>query len=88
MVIHIGPDGKTIFNYSNVSAEELCIRIINTGLKCRSYEVRIVAVSSIIKSNNFNINQVIYRVKNISKSFCRLNNFLDICDNLENENYL
>ena len=65
MVIHIGPDDKTKFNYSNVTAEELGIRIINTGLKCRSYEVRIVAVSPILKSNNFNINQVIYRAKNI-----------------------
>ena len=82
VVIHIGPNDITKFNYNNVNAEELAHRIINIGLKCKSYGVSNVAVSSILKRNSFNINRVIYQVDNIvSYSFYR-------CNDLVNENYL
>ena len=49
VVIHIGSNDITKFNYNNVNAEELAHRIINIGLKCRSCEVSNIAVSSILK---------------------------------------
>ena len=49
VVIHIGPNDITKFNYNKVNAEDLAHRIINIGLKCRSYGVSNIAVSSILK---------------------------------------
>ena len=88
VVIHIGSNDITKFNYNNVNAEELAHRIINIGLKCRSYGVSNIAVSSILKRSSFNINQVIYQVNNILKRLCRINDFSYICNDLVNENYL
>ena len=88
VVIHIGSNDKTKFNYNNVTAEELAHRIISIGFKCRSYGVSNIAVSSILKRSSFNINQVIYQVNNILKCLCRINNFSFICNDLVNENYL
>ena len=39
VVIHIGSNDITKFNYSNVNAEDLAHRVINICLKCRSYVV-------------------------------------------------
>ena len=88
MVIHIGSNDITKFNYNNVTAEELVHRIINIGFKCRCYGVSNIAVSSILKRSSFNINQVIYQVNNILKRLCRINDFSYICNDLVNENYL
>ena len=88
VAIHIGSNDITKLNYNNVNAEELAYRIINIGLKCRSYGVSNIAVSSILKRSSFNINQVIYQVNNILKRLCRINDFSYICNNLVNENYL
>ena len=88
MIIHIGSNDITKFNYNNVNAEELAHRIINIGLKCRSFGVSNIAVSSILKRNSFNINQVIYQVNNILKRLCRISDFCYICNNLVNEKYL
>ena len=88
VVIHIGSNDITKFNYNNVNAEELAHRIINIGLKCRSYGVSNIAVSSILKRSSFNINQVIYQVNNILKRLFRINDFSNICNNLVNKNYL
>ena len=67
VVIHIGSNDITKFNYNNVNAEELAHRIINIGLKCRSYGVSNIAVSSILKRSSFNTNQVTYQINNILK---------------------
>ena len=88
VVIHIGSNDITKFNYNNVNAEELAHRIINIGLKSTYYEVSNVAVSSILKRSSFNINQVICQVNNILKRLCRINDFSYICNDLVNENYL
>ena len=47
VVIHIGSNYITKFSYNNVNAEEIAYRIINIGLKSRSYGVSNIAVSSI-----------------------------------------
>ena len=65
VVIHVGSNNITKFNYNNVNAEELAHRIINICLKCGSYGVNNIGISSIVKRNSFSINQVIYRVTNI-----------------------
>ena len=78
MVIHIGPNDITKFNYIKVNAEDLAHRTINTGLKCRSYVISNIAVSSIFLKKSFNINQVMYQVNNILKRLCRLNDFIFI----------
>ena len=70
-LIHIGSYNITKFNYKNVNAEEFAHRIINIGLICRSYGVTNIAVSSTLKRNIFNINQVIYQINNILKRLCR-----------------
>ena len=88
VVIHIGSNDITKFNYNNVNAEELTHRIINIGLKCRSYGLSNIAVFSILKRSIFNINQVIYQVNNILKRLCRINDFSYICNDLVNDNYL
>ena len=73
---------------SYFNREELAQRIISIGWKFRSYGVSNIAVSSILKRNCFNINQVIYLVNNILKRLCKLNDFLYICNDLVNTLYL
>ena len=87
VVIHIGSNDITKFNHNNINLEELAHRIINIGLKSRSYGVSNIAVSSILKRNSFNINQVIYQLSNILKRLCRINDFFYICNDLVNENH-
>ena len=88
MVIHIGSNDITKFNYNNVNAEELAHRIINICLKFTSYAVSNIAVSFILKRSSFNINQGIYQVNNILKLLCRISDFSYICNYLVNEKYL
>ena len=88
VVIYIGSNKITKSNYNNINTEELPHRTINIALKCRSYGVSNIAVSSILKRSCFNINQVIYQVNNILKRSYRKNDFSCICNNLVNENYL
>ena len=47
VVVHIRSNDITNFNYNNVNAEELANRIINIDLKCRSYGVSNIPVSSV-----------------------------------------
>ena len=58
VVIQIGSNDIKTFSYNNVNVEGLAYRIISIGLKCKSYGVNNIAVSSILKRNSFNINQV------------------------------
>ena len=88
VVIHIGSNDITKFNYNNVNAEELAHRIINICLKFTSYAVSNIAVSFILKRSSFNINQGIYQVNNILKLLCRISDFSYICNYLVNEKYL
>ena len=87
MVIHIGSNDITKFNYNNVIPEELAHKFINIGFNCRSYGVSNIAVSSILNRSSFNINQVIYQVNIILKRLCAINNFSYICYDLVNKNY-
>ena len=75
VVIHTGSNDITKFNYNNVNEEGLAYRIINIDLKCRSYGVSNIAISSILKRSSFNVSQVIYQVNNILKRLCGINDF-------------
>ena len=70
LVIQIESNEITKSNYNNVNADELSHRIINIGLKCRSYGVSKIAFSCISKKRNLNINQLIYQVNNILNRLC------------------
>ena len=78
----------SIVNYEHIIAGWVAHRIISIGLKCKSFRVNSIAVSSILKRNSFNINQVTCQANNISKRLCRLHDFLYICNDLVKENYL
>ena len=81
MVIHIELNDITKFNCNNNNADELAHRIINIGMKCRSYGVSNIAVSSILKEIVLvNINQEIFLVNNTLKGLCRLNDFFYMCN--------
>ena len=88
VIIRIGSNDISRFNYNNVNVEELAHRIVTIGLKCRSYGVSNLPVCSILKRSSFNINQVIYQVNNILKRLRMINDFCYICNDLANENYL
>ena len=88
VVVHTESNVITKFNCNNVNVQELAHRIINIGLKCGSYGVSNIAVSSILKRNRFDINQLVYNINNIFERLCRLNDFFYTCNDIVNENYL
>ena len=45
VIVHIGPNDITKFNYSKVDVEDLAQRIIDVGKKCKSYGVNNIAIS-------------------------------------------
>ena len=88
VIIYIGSNEITKFNYNNVDAEELSNEFINTELKCRTNGLSNAAVSFILKRNSFNMNQVIYQLNRILKRFFSINDFFYLCNDEVNENYL
>ena len=50
-------------------------KIIHIGLKCRSYGVRNIAISSILVRSSIRLNQVISKVNNILKVLYATNDF-------------
>ena len=88
VIIYIGSNEITKFNYNNVDAEELSNEFINNELKCRTNGLSNAAVSFILKRNSFNMNQVIYQLNRILKRFFSINDFFYLCNDEINENYL
>ena len=54
--------------------------IIDIGLKCRSYEARNIAISSILVRSSIRLNQVISIVNNILKVLRATNSFNFLCN--------
>ena len=48
IVIHIGSNDITKTNYKTMNVQDLAIRITDIGLKCKSYGVSRIAISSIL----------------------------------------
>ena len=69
VIVHIGPNDITKFNYSKVEVEDLAQRIIDVGKKCKSYGVNNTAISSILVRKNHELNEVIKKVNNLFIEF-------------------
>ena len=48
VIIHIGSNDITKSNYNNVNVENLAKKIINIEVKCKTYKVCNIAISSIL----------------------------------------
>ena len=73
VVIHIGSNDITESKIKQINLDDLTRRIIDIGLKCRSYGVRNIAISSILVRSSVRLNHVISKVNNILKVLCATN---------------
>ena len=80
VIVHIGSNDITKFNYSKVDVEDLAQRIIDVGKKCKSYGVNNIAISSILVRKNYDVNEVIKKVNNLLKTLCLEQGFTFICN--------
>ena len=80
VVIHIGSNDITESKIKQINLDDLAQKIIDIGLKCRSYGVRNIAISSILLRSSIRLNQIILKVNNILKMLCATNDFNFICD--------
>ena len=80
VVIHIGSNDITEGKIKQINLEDLTQKIIDTGLKCRSYGVCNIARSSILVRSSIRLNQVISNVSNILKVLCATNGVNFICN--------
>ena len=74
VVIHIGSNNISKTNYKTINVQDLAQRIIDIGLKCKLYGVRIT-ISSILTRSSAQQNQVIGKVNDLLKSLCVTNGF-------------
>ena len=71
VVVHIGSNDITKFNYSKFDVKDLEERIIiDVGKKCKSYGVNNIAISSILARKKHEVNEVIKKVNNLLKTLC------------------
>ena len=71
VIVHIGSNDITKFNYSKVDVKDLEERIIiDVGKKCKSYGVNNIAISSILARKKHEVNEVIKKVNNLLKTLC------------------
>ena len=70
VIVHIGSNDITKFNYSKVDVEDLAQRIIDVGKNCKSYGVNNIAISSILVRKIHEVNEVIKKVNNLLKTLC------------------
>ena len=80
VIVHIGSNDVTKFNYSKVDVEDLAQRIIDAGKKCKSYGVTNIAMLSILVRKNHEVNEVIKKVNNLLKTLCLEQGFTFICN--------
>ena len=79
-VIHIGSNDITESKIKQINLDYLAQKIIDIGLKCRSYGVRNIAISSILVRSSIRLNQIILKVNNILKVLCATNGLNFICN--------
>ena len=80
VVIHIGSNNITDSKIKQINLDDLVQKIIDIGLKCRSYGVRNVAISSILVRKSIRLNQIILKVNNILKVLYATNGLNFICN--------
>ena len=69
VVIHIGSNDISKAKYKTMNIQDLAQRIIDVGLKCKSYGVSRIAISSILTRSSAQLNQVIGKVNDLLKSY-------------------
>ena len=67
VIIHIGSNDITNFNYNDVDLNDLAFRILQVGLKCGYYGVESIATSSVLVTNDHNIDKLIRGVNILLK---------------------
>ena len=75
VIIHIGSNDITKFNYHDVDVNDLANRILQVGLKCRYYGVESIATSSVLVTNDHNIDKLIRGVNISLKNLCKVYGF-------------
>ena len=75
VVIHIGSNDITKMNYKTINVQDLAQGIIDIGLKCKSYGVSRIVISSIHTRVSAQLNQVIGKVNDLLKSLFVTNGF-------------
>ena len=82
VVIHIGSNDISKTNYKTMNVQDLAQRVIDIGLKCKSYGVSRTAVSLIPARSSAQLNQVIRKVSDLLKSLCVTNGFHHISNEM------
>ena len=80
VVMHIGSNNITESTIRQINLDDLAQKIIDIGLKCRSYRVRYIAISSILVRSNIRLNQVISKANDILRVLCATNGFNFMCN--------
>ena len=80
VVINIGSNDITKFNYHDVDVNDLANRILQIRLKCRYDGVESIALSSVLVRNDNNLNKLIRGVNISLKHLCKVYGFDFICN--------
>ena len=72
VVIHIGSNVITKFNYHDVDVNGFADRILQIELNCRYYGVESIAISSVLVRNDNNLNKLIRGVNISLKHLCKV----------------
>ena len=88
LIIHIGSNDITKFNYHDVDVNDLANIILQIGLKCRYYGVESIAILFLLVRNYNNLNKLIWGVNISLKHLCKVYDFDFICNNKIAKNLL
>ena len=75
VIIHIGPNDITHNTVIQIDVKDIVNRIINTGKKCLSYDVREMIISSIFIKKLFKLTRIIRQVNDLMRDECKRNKF-------------
>ena len=75
-------------NYKTINVQDLAQGIIDIGLKCKSYGVSTITISSTFTRSSVQLNQVTGKVNNLLKSLCFTNGFHYILNEMINHRML
>ena len=70
LIVHVGSNEINRFNHNKVDVKFLAQIILDTGKKCKSCGVNNIAISSILVRKNHEVNEVIKKVNNLSRTLC------------------
>ena len=84
ILIHVGTNDIV----ANANPKEIANNIINTGLKCRSYGVNNVFISSILVKKNPSLNIVIRHTNDLIRDLCERNGLCYINNDIITTDYL